>query len=209
MCISDLLASNNQWAANMANEEAELMASLATGQSPNYLWIGCADSRVPETTILNRKPGDVFVHRNIANLVKDMDMSVQSVLTYAIDVLQVEHVIVCGHYQCGGVKVAMGQDSVPIIDNWLRSVKQSCVTNAEELAAIDDEGQRFDRMCELNVADQVTNLSQNPIVQKAWQRGQSLQIHGWIYDVADGKLSDLGLSLGANSPVNDIYIPKI
>lgn len=208
MCISELLESNQKWAAKMANDEAELMATLAVGQSPKYLWIGCADSRVPETTILDRQPGDVFVHRNIANLVKDMDMSVQSVLTYAIDVLQVEHVIVCGHYQCGGVKVAMGQDSVPVIDNWLRSVKQSCVANADELDAIADEGQRFDRMCELNVADQVTNLSQNPIVQKAWQRGQKLTIHGWIYGLADGRLKDLQLSTDGTNPVNQIYTPK-
>lgn len=208
MCISDLLVGNQQWAANMANDEAELMASLAQGQSPNYLWIGCADSRVPETTILNRQPGDVFVHRNIANLVKDLDMSCQSVLTYAIDVLKVEHVIVCGHYGCGGVKVAMGQDSVPVIDNWLRSVKQSCVANAAELEAIADEEQRFARMCELNVADQVKNLAQNPIVQKAWQRGQKLQVHGWIYGIADGKLTDLKLTVDSDNTVEEIYQPK-
>ncbi len=208
MCVSELLEGNQQWAANMASEEADLMASLAQGQSPNYLWIGCADSRVPETTILNRQPGDVFVHRNIANLVKDMDISCQSVLTYAIDVLQVEYVIVCGHYGCGGVKVAMGQDSVPVIDNWLRSVKHSCVANADELAAIDDEQQRFARMCELNVADQVTNLSHNAIVQKAWQRGQKLSIHGWIYSLADGKLKDLQLTKDSHSPVAALFSPN-
>lgn len=205
MCTETLLNQNLKWSEVLKESNPELLSTLAEGQSPKYLWIGCSDSRVPETTIAGMLPGDIFVHRNIANLVKHVDISCQSVMQYAIDVLKVEHVIVCGHYSCGGVMAAMGNVDAGIVDNWLRDVKDSCVRNNQELSAIEDDGERFARMCELNVMDQVENVVTSKIVQNAWKRGQKLEVHGWIYSIKNGLLKDLGISRDSNSTGDDIY----
>ena len=190
-----LLDQNRAWAENIKASDPDFFQTLAKQQSPRFLWIGCADSRVPSTQLAGMKPGEMFVHRNVANLVVHTDFNCLSVMQYAVDVLKVEHVIVCGHDGCGGVKAAMSNLQFGLIDNWLRHVQDVYHEYEEQLAKISDENERLDRLCELNVIEQVRNVSRTTIVQSAWQRGQELVVHGWIYGLQDGLLRDLGVSI--------------
>ena len=183
--IEDLLRNNRAFVEQQLNLDGRYFDKLAEGQHPDFLWIGCSDSRVPPDRITGSSPGDMFVHRNIANLVVQTDMNLLSVLQYAVDVLAVEHVIVCGHYGCGGVKAAMGEPHHGLIDNWLRALKDTQAHFWSELAALDGHA-RFDRMVELNVVEQVYNLGKTSIVQNAWKRRRRPWIHGWVFDLATG-----------------------
>jgi carbonic anhydrase len=191
--IAELFENNRRWAAEMVEDDPAFFSALAERQTPEYLWIGCSDSRVPANQIVDLAPGDVFVHRNVANVVVHTDLNCLSVLQYAVEVLSVRHVIVCGHYGCGGVKAAVEGQRHGLIDNWLRHVQDVQVKHAAEIAALSDE-RRLDRMCELNVVEQVTNVCQTTVVEDAWQRGQELTVHGVVYDLRDGLLQDLGVS---------------
>ncbi len=193
--LQELLDKNRQWAEEIKASDPQFFNSLAQQQTPRYLWIGCSDSRVPATQLVGLKPGDMFVHRNVANVVVHTDFNCLSVLQFAVDVLNVSHVIVCGHYGCGGVKAAMDNLQLGLIDNWLRHVQDVMHNHNEELATIIDDDRRLDRLCELNVSDQVLNVSKTTIVQNAWNRGQELAIHGWIYGISDGLLRDLNISI--------------
>ena len=194
--LQELLEKNREWAEGIKASDPQFFNSLAQQQTPRYLWIGCSDSRVPATQLVGLKPGDMFVHRNVANVVVHTDFNCLSVLQFAVDVLNVSHVIVCGHYGCGGVKAAMDNLQLGLIDNWLRHVQDVMHKHNEELETIVDDGRRLDRLCELNVSDQVLNVSKTTIVQNAWNRGQELAIHGWIYGISDGLLRDLNISIG-------------
>jgi carbonic anhydrase len=193
--LQRLLDQNRAWAENIKASDPDFFPTLAKQQSPKFLWIGCADSRVPSTQLVGVAPGEMFVHRNVANVVDHTDFNCLSVMQYAVDVLKVEHIIVCGHHGCGGVKAAMDNLQFGLIDNWLRHVQDVVHEHEKVLAQIDDENERFDRLCELNVVEQVRNVSRTTIVQSAWQRGQELGVHGWIYGLQDGLLRDLGCSL--------------
>jgi len=194
--LQELLEKNRQWAKEIKASDPQFFNSLAQQQTPRYLWIGCSDSRVPATQLVGLKPGDMFVHRNVANVVVHTDFNCLSVLQFAVDVLNVSHVIVCGHYGCGGVKAAMDNLQLGLIDNWLRHVQDVMHNHNEELATIVDDERRLDRLCELNVSNQVLNVSKTTIVQNAWNRGQELAVHGWIYGISDGLLRDLNISIG-------------
>lgn len=193
--LKALLESNKRWAAGVASGEPEFFTRSAQGQSPEYLWIGCADSRVPATRVVDVPPGEMFVHRNIANQVIHTDLNCLSVMQYAIDVLKVKHVIVCGHYGCGGVQAAMGDQQFGLIDNWLRHIKDAYDKHRQALEQLPEGQERFDRFCELNVVEQVGRVCSTGIVQGAWQRGQSLAVHGLIYQLGDGLLKDLDVSV--------------
>lgn len=201
-----LFENNKKWVNEVNETDPTLFSTLATGQSPEYLWIGCSDSRVPASKITGTKPGELFVHRNIANMVIHTDMSLLSVLDYSVNVLGVSHIIVCGHYGCGGVKAAMGNKSVGLIDNWLRHIKDVYRIHRQELETIEDEKERFNRMVELNVQEQVYGLSKTSIVQNAWAQGKSLQIHGVVYDVANGVLKDLDIVASNTNDLEKVYI---
>jgi carbonic anhydrase len=188
--ISDLFARNRAWAAGMVAEDPEFFARLTVGQAPEYLWIGCSDSRVPANEIIGLPPGEVFVHRNVANVVVHTDLNCLSVLQYAVDVLRVKHVIVCGHYGCGGVQASLEGTRHGLVDNWLRHVVDVGEKHAAELAAL-PEDRRLDRLCELNVVEQAMNICQTTIVEDVWARGQELSVHGVIYGIQDGLLRDL------------------
>jgi len=190
-----LLDQNRAWAESIKASDPDFFQTLAKQQTPRFLWIGCADSRVPSTQLAGMKPGEMFVHRNVANLVVHTDFNCLSVMQYAVDVLKVEHIIVCGHDGCGGVKAAMSNLQFGLIDNWLRHVQDVYHEHEEELAKISDENERVDRLCELNVIEQVRNVGRTTIVQSAWQRGQELVVHGWIYGLQDGLLRDLGVTI--------------
>jgi carbonic anhydrase len=191
--LDDCFAANRRWAETAVANDPQFFARLEALQNPDLLWIGCADSRLPPNEIIGRKPGELFVHRNVANLVEHTDVNCLSVLQYAIDVLEVKHVIVCGHYGCGGVRAALSPKPLGLIDNWLRHIRDVHLWNREELAAIPDFNARADRLAELNVEVQVANVCHTTIVQDAWRRGQQVTIHGWIYSLHDGLLRDLGL----------------
>src|SRR5262249_34062999 len=183
--LSAWFASTRAWAAEMARREPEFFTRLARQQAPEFLWIGCSDSRVPANEIVGRLPGEMFVHRNVANVVVHTDLNCLSVLQFAVDVLQVRHVIVCGHYGCGGVKAALEGTRLGLVDNWLRHVRDVRDLHAPVLRRIRDASARHDRLCELNVAEQVRHVCETTIVQDAWRRRQPLAIHGWIYRLAD------------------------
>jgi carbonic anhydrase len=193
--LKHLLERNRAWAENIKANDPDFFQTLAKQQSPRFLWIGCADSRVPATQLVGMVPGEMFVHRNVANVVVHTDFNCLSVMQYAVDVLKVEHIIVCGHHGCGGIKAAMDNLQLGLIDNWLRHVQDVVHQHEESLADVKDEQKRLDRLCELNVIEQVLNVGRTTIVQSAWQRGQDLVVHGWIYDLEDGLLRDLGLSI--------------
>jgi carbonic anhydrase len=200
-----LLENNKKWVSRNLEKDPEFFNRLAEGQQPPLLWIGCADSRVPANEIIGAMPGEVFVHRNIANMVIHSDMNMLSVLDYAVNVLKVKHIIVCGHYGCGGVKAAMGNQQIGLIDNWIRHIKDVYRFHHEELNAIKDEEQRFRRFIEVNVEEQVLDLAKTSIVQNAWKNNQALEIHGWVYDIKDGLINDLKVSHENNSQLNDVY----
>ncbi len=191
--LDDCFAANRKWAAKAVKDDPAFFQRLESLQNPDLLWIGCSDSRLPPNEIIGRKPGELFVHRNVANLVEHTDVNCLSVLQYAIDVLQVKHVIVCGHYGCGGVRAALSPKPLGLIDNWLRHIRDVHLWNRDELAAIGDVNARADRLAELNVEAQVANVCHTTIVQDAWGRGQGVTIHGWIYSLHDGLLRDLGM----------------
>jgi carbonic anhydrase len=200
-----LLENNKKWVSRNLEKDPEFFNRLAEGQQPPLLWIGCADSRVPANEIIGAMPGEVFVHRNIANMVIHSDMNMLSVLDYAVNVLKVKHIIVCGHYGCGGVKAAMGNQQIGLIDNWIRHIKDVYRFHHEELNAIKDEEQRFKRFIEVNVEEQVLDLAKTSIVQNAWKNNEPLEIHGWVYDIKDGLINDLKVSHEDNSQLNDVY----
>jgi len=191
--LAELFANNRAWAAEQLARDPGFFRQLAERQSPEYLWIGCSDSRVPANQIVGLAPGEVFVHRNVANVVVHTDLNCLSVLQYAVDVLGVRHVIVCGHYGCGGVRAALDGARHGLIDNWLRHVLDVAGKHADELAEL-AAGRRFERLCELNVVEQVGNVCQTTIVEDAWARGQELTVHGLVYGLEDGLLRDLGVS---------------
>jgi carbonic anhydrase len=196
--LKRLLDQNRAWAENIKASDPEFFPTLAKQQSPKFLWIGCADSRVPANQLAGLMPGEMFVHRNVANVVDHTDFNCLSVMQYAVDVLKVEHIIVCGHHGCGGVKAAMDNLQLGLIDNWLRHVQDVIHEHEQLLAQVDDENERLDRLCELNVIEQVRNVGRTTIVESAWQRGQELVVHGWIYGLQDGLLRDLGCSLSGS-----------
>lgn len=193
--LKRLLDQNRAWAEGIKASDPEFFQSLAKQQTPRYLWIGCSDSRVPANQLIGMMPGEMFVHRNVANVVDHTDFNCLSVMQYAVDVLKVEHIIVCGHNGCGGVKAAMQNLQLGLIDNWLRHVQDVLHEHEELLANISDEDERVNRLCELNVIEQVLNVGRTTIVQSAWQRGQELAVHGWIYGLEDGLLRDLRISI--------------
>jgi carbonic anhydrase len=204
--LASLFERNRAWARRITERDPEFFKTLAEQQNPKHLWIGCADSRVPANEIVGLMPGELFVHRNVANVVVHTDLNCLSVLQYAVDVLKVENVIVCGHYGCGGIRAAYAQTSLGLIDNWLRHVQDVRDRHDAILAKIDgDDEARVDRLCELNVIDQVRNVSQTTIVQDAWSRGQALTIHGWIYGLGDGLLRDLRCAIASTEQIAGVY----
>lgn len=204
--LSKLFESNKQWAAKIVSEDHEFFERLSKQQSPQYLWIGCADSRVPATEICGLAPGEIFVHRNVANLVVHTDLNCLSVVQYAVEVLKVRDVIICGHYGCGGVNAALSSDSFGLIDNWLMNIKSTAAEYSEELKKFEvGSPELSDRMCELNVVKQVYNLAHTTIIQDAWKRGQELNLHGWIYRLSDGILKDLGVTLSSKEQIAEMF----
>ncbi|RZL68242.1 MAG: carbonate dehydratase [Pedobacter sp.] len=200
-----LLEGNKQFVKDTLDQDPEYFEKLARGQNPPVLWIGCADSRVPANQITNTKPGEIFVHRNIANMVVHTDMNMLSVLDYAVNVLKVKHVIVTGHYGCGGVLASMTNKQFGLIDNWLRHIKDVYRIHAAELDAITDEGARGDRLVELNVIENVHNLCKTSIVQNAWENGQELNVHGWVYALRTGVIKDMEVSSSNNSALSKVF----
>ena len=193
--LKRIFENNRAWAEEISAREPGFFSALARQQSPEYLWIGCSDSRVPATQLAGLAPGEMFVHRNVANLVVHTDLNCLSVMQYAVEVLRVRHVIVCGHYGCGGVKAALENTRLGLIDNWLRHVQDVMQRHADVLSKIDDDRRRLARLCELNVVEQVFNVGQTTIVESAWARGQSLALHGWVYGLDDGLLRDLDVCI--------------
>jgi len=204
-----LLDNNKKWVESKLAEDKDFFNKLAKGQKPPLLWIGCADSRVPANEITGTQPGEVFVHRNIANMVIHTDMNMLSVLDYAVNVLQVRHIIVCGHYGCGGVQAAMGNNQFGLIDNWIRHIKDVYRFHQEELDRIEDMNQRFDRFVELNVIEQVYDLAKTSILQNAWNNQREVWIHGWVYSIGEGLVKDLNVNIGNNKELDEVYQLKI
>ena len=205
LTIDLLLARNRQWAAKICEQDPDFFARLAAQQAPRFLWIGCSDSRVPATQIVDVDPGSVFVHRNVANLVVHTDINCLSVLQFAVDVLGVADIIVCGHYGCGGIRCAMESRQHGLIDNWLRHVKDIYDLHKRQLATIADPGQREARLTELNVLHQVHNVARTTIVQNAWSRGARLTIHGWVYRIEDGIIHDLAYRVSTPEEIGAVY----
>jgi len=203
--LKPLFDRNKIWSAEKSAEDPEFFTKLVSQQSPDYLWIGCADSRVPANEIVGLPPGELFVHRNVANVVVHTDLNCLSVLQYAVDVLDVEHVIVCGHYGCGGVQAALNNSRLGLIDNWLRHVQDVMKKHRTRLDELPDKASRLHRLCELNVMEQVLNVGQTTIVQSAWDRGKALEIHGWIYDLHDGLLKDLAVCVKSAAEFAEVY----
>jgi carbonic anhydrase len=203
--LAKLFARTREWSAEINTQDPEFFHKLVGQQSPDYLWIGCADSRVPANEIVGLLPGELFVHRNVANVVVHTDLNCLSVLQYAVDVLDVEHVIVCGHYGCGGVQAALQGSRLGLIDNWLRHVQDVMRKHRARLNELPDEHSRLRRLCELNVMEQVLNVGQTTIAQQAWDRGKALEIHGWIYDLSDGLLKDLSVCVKSPEEYAEVY----
>jgi carbonic anhydrase len=192
--LPQLFANNRAWAARMTRADPDFFQRLAQQQTPEFLWIGCSDSRVPANEIVGLPPGELFVHRNVANVVVQSDMNCMAVLQFAVEVLKTKHVIVCGHYGCGGVRAALEGQTHGLIHHWLAHIRDTARKHRDELAAVADAGARVNRLCQLNVIEQVHHLGHAAVVQAAWARGQPLCLHGWIYDIADGLLADLQVS---------------
>jgi len=200
-----ILDNNKKWVESQLAIDSEYFKDLAKGQQPPLLWIGCSDSRVPANEIIGAKPGEVFVHRNIANMVIHSDMNMLSVLDYAVNVLKVKHVIVCGHYGCGGVKAAMGNQSIGLIDNWIRHIKDVYRLHEDYLNSFKDEDERFNKFVEINAQEQVFDLAKTSIVQGAWRSGQDLTLHGWTYGLNSGYVTDLGVNMSSNIELDEVY----
>ncbi|WP_341915159.1 carbonate dehydratase [Ferrovibrio terrae] len=203
--IAPLFDSNRAWAISKLNADPGFFDRLAHQQNPAYLWIGCADSRVPANEIVGLDPGELFVHRNVANLVHPADMNCLAVLQYAIEFLKVKHVIVTGHYGCGGVRAAMQPQQLGLIDHWLRPIRDVYARNEAELQDVVEEYKRVNLLCELNVREQVHNLAKTTIVQNAWHRGQDLSLHGWVYGISNGLIRDLGVTISGAEAVDRIF----
>jgi carbonic anhydrase len=203
--LEELFANNRRWAADIHRRDPDFFLKLTRQQRPRYLWIGCADSRVPANEIVNLMPGELFVHRNIANVLVHTDLNALSVLQFAVEVLRVEHVILCGHYGCSGVGAALRRQRIGLADNWLRHVQDVCVKHERILEGISDDILKANRLCELNVIEQVSNLAQTTVIQDAWARKQNLTIHGWIYDIRDGLLRDLHVSATSMEEFEEAY----
>jgi len=199
--LHELFEKNRAWADEMTRHDPEFFSRLARQQSPRFLWIGCSDSRVPANQIVGLLPGEMFVHRNVANLVSHTDFNCLATIQFAVDVLRVEHVIVCGHYGCGGVRAALRDERMGLIDNWLRRIQDVQARHRDELDALATEDRRHERLCELNVLAQMENVGRTTIVRDAWARGVELSLHGWIYDIRDGLLRDLGTRRSAEDLV--------
>lgn len=203
--FNDLLDGNQNWVRNTNKLSPDFFAKLAQGQSPKFLWIGCSDSRVPATEITNALPGSIFVHRNIANMVVHTDTNMLSVLYYAVKALKVKHIIVCGHYGCGGVQAAMGNKKLGFIDNWLVHIKDVYRMHKDELSSIKDDEKRAERLVELNVQEQVNNLCRVSFVQEEWEQGEFPYIHGWVYSLADGLIKNLDITRNNMEHLDSIY----
>jgi len=203
--LQHLFENNKSWAQSVEGTHPGFFRKLSEQQSPEYLWIGCSDSRVPANEIVGLLPGDIFVHRNVGNVVVHTDLNCLSVLQYAVDILKVKHIIVCGHYGCGGVKAAMSNEKHGLIDNWLRNIKDIYKLNESKINALETEQQKVNLLCELNVVRQVKAVVHTTIVQDAWDRGQELAIHGWIYSIVDGLLRDLNLTITSKEQIHQIY----
>ncbi len=204
MEVSQLLDNNRFWADSLNARDPAFFQRLAAQQHPEFLWIGCSDSRVPANEVVGLMPGELFVHRNVANMVVATDMNLLSVLQYAVDVLQVRHIIVCGHYGCGGVRAALGRQELGLIDNWLRSLKGLYHQHRDRFQALEPDAQ-VDLLCELNVQRQVRNVCHTTLVQNAWHRGQPLAVHGWIYGLQDGHIKDLGVSVSDSRQIDSTF----
>lgn len=203
--LTHLLKSNRNWAKKMLDQDSDYFNRLADQQSPEYLWIGCSDSRVPANQIVDLAPGEMFVHRNIANIVHATDYNCHSVLQFAVDVLKVKHVIVCGHYGCGGIRAAMANHDNGLVDTWLRQVKETYVQHEHDLQQLASSDEQVNRLCELNVKTQVYNLCKSKVLQKAWTRGQDVTVHGWIYSIYDGIVKDLEIATADTTPLHPIF----
>ncbi|MBI3654189.1 MAG: carbonate dehydratase [Acidobacteria bacterium] len=203
--LNHLFANNQEWANRLRQQDADFFKRLAESQAPEYLWIGCADSRVPPTNLVGLRPGELFVHRNVANVVVHSDLNCLSVLQFAIEVLHVKHVIVCGHYGCGGVDAALHNRRLGLIDNWLRHVQDVREKHEATMAGLTDSEARLNRLCELNVIEQVVNVCQTTIVQNAWERGQQFAVHGWVYAIHDGLLRDLKMQVASREELAAVY----
>lgn len=203
--IIRLLENNKAWAEQMNAEQPGFFQSLAAQQAPEYLWIGCSDSRVPSTQLVGMLPGEMFVHRNVANVVVHSDLNCLAVLQYAVEVLKVKHIIVCGHYGCGGVEAALHNRTFGLIDNWLRHVQDVAQKHRDSLGGYADRASRLDRLCELNAIEQAVNVAQTTVVQDAWARHQELTVHAWVYGLHDGLIRDLGMSIQAPGELDHAY----
>ena len=203
--LRNLIENNQRWAAGIKARDPDFFKKLLVQQSPAYLWIGCSDSRVPANEIVGLLPGELFVHRNVANVVVHTDLNCLSVVQYAVDVLQVKHIIICGHYGCGGVKAALENRQLGLIDNWLRHVQDVRQKHRRLLDGLADETRKMDKLCELNVIEQVSNLSQTTIVQQAWERGQELAVHGWVYGLHNGLVQDLEICVAGRNELEEVY----
>ena len=203
--ISKIFLENKAWAADKSNKDKEYFNKLALIQEPDFLWIGCSDSRVPANEITNTEPGEMFVHRNIANVVDLHDINLMSVMQYAVEYLKVKHIIVCGHYGCGGVQAAMNNQSIGIIDNWIRHIKDIYRLHKTYLDAIEDETERFNAFVEVNVKEQVFDLAKTSIVQSAWNSGQELTLHGWAYGLNSGFVTDLDVNFSSDVDLDEVY----
>jgi carbonic anhydrase len=197
--LGKLFENNRRWAADMVRQDPDFFTRLASQQAPQHLWIGCSDSRVPANQIVGLAPGEMFVHRNVANVVVHADLNCLSAIQFAVEVVKVRHIIVCGHYGCGGVLAALRDEKFGLVDNWLRHVQDVRSKHQSELDALPTETERHRRLCELNVIEQVMNVSRTTVVRDAWARGESLTIHGWVYDLSDGLLRDLDVCIGADT----------
>jgi carbonic anhydrase len=203
--LTHLIEQNRAWAAEICERQPDFFSRLSQQQAPEYLWIGCSDSRVPANQIVGLLPGELFVHRNVANVVAHADLNCLSVLQFAVDVLGVRHVIVVGHYGCGGVAAALRDDKLGLIDNWLRHVQDVQQKHRAHLEAIPGHDERVNRLCELNVIEQVVNVSQTTVVRDAWARGQELAVHGWVYGLQDGLVRDLGMCVNGTAELDACY----
>ena len=195
--LDPLFKNNREWAKAITKRDPGFFQTLSRQQAPEYLWIGCSDSRVPANEICGLLPGEIFVHRNVANIVVHSDLNCLSVMQYAVDVLRVKHILIVGHYGCGGIRAALGTQKLGLIDNWLRHAQDVAMKYSDHLACYRDESAKIDRLCELNVIAQVLNAAQTTVVQNAWERGQDLSIHGWVYDLKDGLVRNLGITLSS------------
>jgi carbonic anhydrase len=203
--LNHLFVNNKKWAKSVEAVNKGFFKRLAKQQSPEYLWIGCSDSRVPANEVVGLSPGELFVHRNVANIIGHTDFNCLSVLQFAVEVLKVKHIIVCGHYGCGGVTAALSNQKLGLIDNWLSNIKDIYHRHEEKFNLLKTEVERIDFLCELNVVEQVKNVCHTTIIQDAWDRGQELAVHGWIYGINDGLLKDLNACISAKNQIHEIY----